>query len=408
MDEFISLFVVLVYLSAKSCFVESLIKVPIERFEGFEIKLENLKRELVEARDNNHYGISVNNNGKRIRKPLNNYLDIDYYGHIKLGTPGQTFKVLFDTGSSNLWVPSRFCQSVACKTHKQYDSTKSTTYKRDGRPFQLIYGSGNMTGYLSRDSMELALNAIVREVTFGESTQEPGQNWEEAKFDGIFGLGFGPGEAAAKLPFESIIEQGGLIEEQVFAFYLNRKNQKEQQAQDTQKGGELTFGGINERYYTGMITYVPLTSPQTVWQIKIDSMRMDGVGGICVGGCQAIVDTGTSLIVGPEKDVNLINARLSGKRASDGVFELPTCQLKYLPHIFMRIGGVEFLLKPEDYVIRTTYDNKITCVSAFVYVPTATGGSNLEAIWILGDAFIGPHYTIFDYGRRRIGFAKAK
>nr|XP_030708017.1 pregnancy-associated glycoprotein 2-like [Globicephala melas] len=97
--------------------------------------------------------------------PLRNYLDLAYVGNITIGTPPQQFKVVFDTGSADLWVPSTYCDSRPCYTHNVFNPHASTTFRLSGFPVDLTYGSGRMVGFLGYDTVRVTGN------------QKPSQGW---------------------------------------------------------------------------------------------------------------------------------------------------------------------------------------------------------------------------------------
>lgn len=63
---------------------------------------------------------------------LYNFKNMQYTGELSIGTMGNTFNVIYDTGSANIWINSKHCRDSGCVNHKQYDSSESSTYKKVG------------------------------------------------------------------------------------------------------------------------------------------------------------------------------------------------------------------------------------------------------------------------------------
>ena len=67
--------------------------------------------------------------------------DLLWTGQLTIGNPPQTFVVDFDTGSSDLWVPSISCGD--CGGQNKYDPSKSSVSQQQSGSFQISYGDGS-------------------------------------------------------------------------------------------------------------------------------------------------------------------------------------------------------------------------------------------------------------------------
>ncbi|XP_043307487.1 pregnancy-associated glycoprotein 1-like [Cervus canadensis] len=86
---------------------------------------------------------------------LRNIKDLVYVGNITIGTPPQKFKVVFDTGSCDLWVPSGLCTSQFCCdfTRFFFRHLESSTYQHTNMTFNMNYGSGRIKGVVDSDTI---------------------------------------------------------------------------------------------------------------------------------------------------------------------------------------------------------------------------------------------------------------
>jgi hypothetical protein len=317
---------------------------------------------------------------------INDYMNAQFYGEVSLGTPAQPFQVIFDTGSSNLWVPNKAC-GFACLLKHKYDNTKSSSYVKDGREFKIQYGSGPVSGSLSNDAVTWG-SMEVKNVTFAEVDKVSGLGvgYALGKFDGILGMAFPSISVSGITPvFTQLLEQGNLAAGQ-FAFYLpNDSNEK----------GELTIGGFDPNRFTGDMDWVSLAS-ETYWEIMTDSIEINGKPVTKV--LNAIVDSGTSLIAGPVADVKALAATLGAKPAMAGQYSIDCSAASSAPDIVVNIGGKAFNVPASKYII----NGGNACILGIVGLDVPR-----HPLWILGDVFMREYYTVFDYENRRVGLAKA-
>ena len=238
-------------------------------------------------------------------------MDAQYFGAVSIGTPPQSFDVVFDTGSSNLWVPSSKCKftQIPCDLHHKYDAKASSTHAQNGTDFAIQYGSGSLSGFLSADVVGWGGLEIASQ-TFAEATREPGLAFMFAKFDGILGMGWDTISVDKVVPpFYNAYAQG-LVPDDVFSFWLNRD-----ESHPDGPGGELVLGGVDPAHYVGEHAWLPVTR-EGYWQVRMDDVIVDGASaGECdeTDGCAAILDTGTSLLAGPKDVIEKINAKIGAR-----------------------------------------------------------------------------------------------
>ncbi|PWN87451.1 vacuolar protease A [Acaromyces ingoldii] len=322
--------------------------------------------------------------------PLTDFLNAQYFADITLGTPPQSFKVILDTGSSNLWVPSQSCSSIACFLHTKYDSSSSSTFKKNGSEFKIQYGSGAMEGFVSKDDLTIG-DLKIKGQDFAEATSEPGLTFAFAKFDGILGLGYDTISVNGIVPpFYQMLDQK-LLDEPKFAFYLGSSDKD---------GGEAVFGGIDESHYEGKITYAPVRR-KAYWEVALDAVKL-GEDEMPLEDTGAAIDTGTSLIALPTDISEIINKEIGATKGWQGAYTVECDKIPSMPDLTLTLDSKPYTLTAKDYILQTS---ESSCISAFtgLDIPPPLG-----PIWIVGDVFLRKYYTVYDLGKNAVGFAKAK
>nr|XP_019049096.1 endopeptidase [Kwoniella bestiolae CBS 10118]OCF28026.1 endopeptidase [Kwoniella bestiolae CBS 10118] len=287
--------------------------------------------------------------------------DIGYLCEIQIGTPAQTFLMIMDTGSADTWVPSTSCGIANCGDHTAIGADNSKTFQASETQFQVTYGSGAVAGVLAADSMTIAGMTLVNHVmgvTLQESVQFSANN---VPFDGLVGLALGKlANQGVQTPLESLASTG-LIKDPILGIALGRLT-------DGENNGELVFGQANTAKLDPTTTQtLEVTSQEGFWEVDMAAVSIDGVDAVT--GRQAILDTGTSLMIAPPADVG------------GGMFSIP-CTIDQ--EITMTFGNVAFQIDVRDLLFQPlSADLTGDCLSSL-----SAGTIKDDVTWLLGDSFL--------------------
>ncbi|KAF8323933.1 acid protease [Clavulina sp. PMI_390] len=309
-----------------------------------------------------------------------------WYGIVTVGTPPISYTVDFDTGSSDFFVPASSCSS--CGNHTLYNPAKSSTAKALSKTFSLAYGDGSTTsGKLYTDRVAIG-NLIAKNQTIGSATSYS-SSFETSTPDGLMGLAWPALSSFGATPFFNTLVNTKAVTPGQFGFYL------------AATGSELHLGGADTSKYAGAINWRKVTQ-EGYWQIDMDSMDVDGKA--VVSKLSAIVDSGTTLIVGDTDKVAKFWAGVPGskdasKTFGSGFYSYPCNSTATVSAVF---GGKKYDIAAQWLSLGLLADGSTECVGSIV-----TDGLDDE-FWILGDVFMRNVYTIFSFDSAQVGFATLK
>lgn len=305
---------------------------------------------------------------------IKNEDDVIFYGVIALGRPAQQFRVVFDTGSANLWVPSEECINCdSMKLHNKFDGPSSSSYEHSRYGVELTYASGSCKGFLARDRLSFG-NVTVEKVPFVEVFQVSAP-FPASDFDGIFGLAFNglAQPTGLQTPLDLMQKAyGDRMRQKVFSFLP----------------GELVFGAVPMDRYPSGIRWLDVMKDNDAgdaqyrfWAISMDRISF---GGTRLTGRVGLMDSGSSCLVLPSKDASLFYDAVRQAQQRDA-------RCSALPTLTLTLGGQDYILTGEDYGFQRLGGCQL-CVQA-----------REERTWILGDVFHRKFPVTYDFGSHRIG-----
>lgn len=336
---------------------------------------------------------------------INQLADSSYLGPVSIGTPPQSFNVVLDTGSSDLWVADTSCTSCDSTT-PLFAPSKSSSITSANADTSIRYGSGTVAGTIAQDVVSMGNFTVQSQTLLAVDRLTSGLL--EGSASGIMGLAFSAIASTRSTPFWQGL--GSQLSASEMAFYLTRFND-DSNAKDEEPGGVFTLGGTNSTLFTGDIEFINMPSgTPTFWLLTMSAITVQGQSVQITTGNAALaaIDTGTTLIGGPSADVNAIWAAVPGSAAvvnQQGFFSFP-CSTTV--EVTLSFGGTAWPISATDMNLGQISRGSSQCLGAIFdlslgsNIPSGSGNPS----WVVGDTFLKNVYSVFRADPASVGFAQ--
>ncbi|RMD44572.1 hypothetical protein DV735_g603, partial [Chaetothyriales sp. CBS 134920] len=346
-----------------------------------------------------------------------------YWLNLTIGTPPQSFRLQFDTGSSNLWVPHadlRVCSLSGGCPGGAYDPTGSSTYALvQSGTFQIQYGDGTadagdfFTDTVSVGNLKIPENimsiGLAYEVTDGYYITNDGQ--------GLVGVGYRSNFAGIQyLASESYIPPT-IVTAMVASEDISRESYSLWLDSQSDGLGSVVFGGVDPTKYSGdLVALQTLQSYNGIANYTAFYVALTGISVKDEAGTRlltpddwevaALLDSGTTLQYLPS---SVFKSLSDGFGIVEGF--VPCAYRDADASLIYHFGGesgpsIEVPLSSLTDLPGTTEDD-----SSFFYDGTqacqfnAVGDDENEVI--LGDSFMRSGYFVYDLENHVVAIAQA-
>jgi hypothetical protein len=255
---------------------------------------------------------------------------------------------------------------------------------RDTKSLTLV--SSDVSGEFVRDKVCVGskgqLCGVADFVTLLEEGDEP---FGALAFDGVLGLSPTSPDAKEFNVLQSLLAKR---KQAMFGLYLAATSSS------VSAWGELVMGGFRKERMAEELFWAPVSAAGS-WQVSVSDITLNGEPmNLCAkGGCEAGVDTGSSLVMLPGHMLGSVMRKLE---PGDDCSKIDKSKP---PKLGFMVNGHHLEMQMEDFLENTDDGCEMLLASA-----TGNGkGPNL----ILGYPFLRRFYTVFDHGQSRIGFALA-